>query len=83
MPVKVYKPTSPGRRQMSVLDFSELTRKAPEKSLLDGRTSQRGGRNGNGNVTVRFQGGGHKRRYRIIDWKRDKVGIPARVAAVE
>lgn len=83
MPVKVYKPTSPGRRQMSVLDFSDLTRKAPEKSLLDGRTRQSGGRNGNGNVTVRFQGGGHKRRYRIIDWKRDKVGIPARVAALE
>jgi large subunit ribosomal protein L2 len=83
MPVKVYKPTSPGRRQMSVLDFSELTRKAPEKSLLAGRTRQTGGRNGTGNVTVRFQGGGHKRRYRIIDWKRDKVGIPARVAAIE
>ena len=83
MPVKVYKPTSPGRRQMSVLDFSELTKKAPEKSLLAGRTPQRGGRNGGGSVTVRFQGGGHKRRYRIIDWKRDKVGIPARVAAIE
>jgi large subunit ribosomal protein L2 len=83
MPVKVYKPTSPGRRQMSVLDFSDLTKKAPEKSLLAGRTRQRGGRNSTGNVTVRFQGGGHKRRYRIIDWKRDKAGIPARVAAVE
>ena len=83
MPVKVYKPTSPGRRQMSVLDFSELTKKAPEKTLLAGRTRQRGGRNSTGNVTVRFQGGGHKRRYRVIDWKRDKRGIPARVAAIE
>lgn len=83
MPVKVYKPTSPGRRQMSVLDFSELTKKAPEKGLLAGRTRQRAGRNNTGNVTVRFQGGGHKRRYRIIDWKRDKTGIPARVAAIE
>jgi ribosomal protein L2 len=81
MPVKVYKPTSPGRRQMSVLDFSELTKKAPEKTLLGGRTHQRGGRNNSGSVTVRFQGGGHKRRYRVIDWKRDKGGIPARVAA--
>lgn len=83
MPVKVYKPTSPGRRQMSVLDFSELTKKAPEKTLLGGRTRQRGGRNNGGNVTVRFQGGGHKRRYRVIDWRRDKAGIPARVAAIE
>jgi large subunit ribosomal protein L2 len=83
MPVKVYKPTSPGRRQMSVLDFSELTRKEPEKSLLEGRTRQRSGRNNYGNVTVRFQGGGHKRRYRVIDFKRDKTGIPARVAAIE
>jgi large subunit ribosomal protein L2 len=83
MPVKVYKPTSPGRRQMSVLEFSELTRKKPEKSLLEGRTRQRSGRNNYGNVTVRFQGGGHKRRYRVIDFKRDKAGIPARVAAIE
>jgi large subunit ribosomal protein L2 len=83
MPVKVYKPTSPGRRQMSVLDFSELTKKEPEKSLLGGRTRQRGGRNNTGNVTVRFHGGGHKRRYRVIDFKRDKLGIPARVAALE
>jgi large subunit ribosomal protein L2 len=83
MPVKVYKPTSPGRRQMSVLEFSELTRKKPEKSLLEGRTRQRSGRNNYGNVTVRFQGGGHKRRYRVIDFKRDKAGIPARVSAIE
>jgi len=83
MPVKVYKPTSPGRRQMSVVDFSELTKKRPEKSLLGGRTAQRAGRNNTGNVTVRFQGGGHKRRYRVIDFRRDKIGIPARVAAIE
>jgi large subunit ribosomal protein L2 len=83
MPVKVYKPTSPGRRQMSVVDFSDLTKKKPEKSLLEGRTRQSSGRNNYGNVTVRFQGGGHKRRYRVIDFKRDKAGIPARVAAIE
>jgi large subunit ribosomal protein L2 len=83
MPVKAYRPTSPGRRQMTVLDFSELTGKKPEKRLLEGRTRQRSGRNNQGSVTVRFQGGGHKRRYRVIDFRRDKLGIPARVAAIE
>jgi len=83
MPVKVYKPTSAGRRQMSVSDFEEVTRREPEKSLVTGRTSQQGGRNAHGHVTTRFQGGGHKRRYRTIDFRRDKLGIPARVAAIE
>ncbi len=83
MPVKIYKPTSPGRRQMSVADFAEVTRRQPEKSLVAGRTRQEGGRNSYGHVTTRFQGGGHKRRYRTIDFRRDKIGIPARVAAIE
>jgi len=83
MPVKIYKPTSPGRRQMSVSDFAEVTRRTPEKSLVAGRTRQEGGRNTHGHVTTRFQGGGHKRRYRTIDFRRDKLGIPARVAAIE
>ena len=83
MPVKIYKPTSPGRRQMSVSDFAEVTRRTPEKSLVAGRTRQEGGRNTHGHVTTRFQGGGHKRRYRTIDFRRDKRGIPARVAAIE
>jgi large subunit ribosomal protein L2 len=83
MPVKIYRPTSPGRRQMTVADFSELTRKRPEKALVAGRTRQRSGRNNFGNTTVRFQGGGHKRRYRIVDFRRDKTGIPGRVAALE
>lgn len=83
MPVKIHNPTSPGRRQMSVLDFTELSKKGPEKSLLAGRTDQRGGRNNRGSVTVRFQGGGHKRRFRVIDFKRNKPGIPAKVAALE
>jgi large subunit ribosomal protein L2 len=68
---------------MTVLDFSELTPKKPEKRLLEGRTRQRSGRNNQGRVTVRFHGGGHKRRYRVIDFRRDKLGIPARVAAIE
>jgi large subunit ribosomal protein L2 len=83
MPVKVYRPTSPGRRQMTVADFSELTPKKPEKGLLGGRTSRRSGRNHCGHITVRFHGGGHKRRYRAVDFRRDKLGIPARVAAIE
>ena len=82
MPIKKYKPTSPGRRFGTVLDFSDLTKKKPEKSLL--RPKKRtGGRNHHGHTTARFRGGGHKRKYRIIDFKRDKDGIPARVAAIE
>jgi len=83
MAVKNFKPTSPGRRGMSVSDFSEVTRGEPERSLLEGRVSKSGGRNGHGRITVWQRGGGHKRRYRRIDFRREKVGIPARVAAIE
>jgi len=82
MPVKVYKPTSPGRRGMSVSTFEEITRIQPEKSLL-APMKQKSGRNNQGRITVRHRGGGHKRRYRIIDFKRDKHGIPARVDSIE
>ena len=82
MPVKNYQPTSPGRRGMSVLDFSEITRKRPEKSLTRGKTSS-GGRDQRGHQTARNWGGGHKRRFRSIDFRREKLGIPARVASVE
>ena len=83
MAVKNYDPTSPGRRGMSVSDFAELTRKKPERSLLEGRTSKSGGRNAHGHTTSWHRGGGHKRRYRRIDFRREKIGIPARVAAIE
>jgi large subunit ribosomal protein L2 len=83
MPVRIYKPTSPGRRQMSVLDTSELAQKRPERSLVEGRRTRSGGRNANGHVTSWHRGGGHKRLYRRIDFRRDKVGIPAKVAAIE
>ena len=82
MPVKVYKPTSPGRRDMSVSTFEEITRVAPEKSLIT-PLRQKAGRNNQGKITVRHRGGGHKRRYRMIDFKRDKHGIPATVTAIE
>jgi large subunit ribosomal protein L2 len=74
---------TPGRRGMSVSDFAEISRGKPERSLLDGRLNKSGGRNVNGHVTSWHRGGGHKRRYRKIDFKRDKVDIPARVAAIE
>jgi large subunit ribosomal protein L2 len=83
MPIRIYKPTSAGRRQMSVVDLSELARKRPEASLVVGRTAQHGGRNVHGHITTRFQGGGHKRLFRRIDFRRDKLGIPAKVAAIE
>ncbi|MCL2503197.1 MAG: 50S ribosomal protein L2 [Coriobacteriia bacterium] len=82
MGLKKYKPTSPGRRFQSVSDFSEITCTEPEKSLLE-PLSKKGGRNNNGRITTRHQGGGHKRRYRRIDFKRDKDGIPATVATIE
>jgi large subunit ribosomal protein L2 len=82
MGIKKYKPTSPGRRGGSVLDYEELTRGKPEKSLL--RPLKRtGGRNNYGRMTARHRGGGNKRRYRLIDFKRDKDGVPARVATLE
>src|SRR5918998_151352 len=82
MPTRKYKPTSPGRRTMTVSDFAEITKSEPEKTLL-APISKKGGRNNNGRITTRHQGGGHKRRYRIIDFKRVKDGVPAKVAAIE
>lgn len=82
MPVKLYKPTSPGRRGSSVLSFQELSKKGPEKSLL-APVKRSGGRNNHGNMSVRHRGGGAKRKYRIVDFKRAKHGIPARVASIE
>jgi len=82
MGIKKFKPTTPGRRFGSVSSFEEITKTRPERALLE-PLRQRAGRNAQGKVTVRHQGGGHKRRYRVIDFKRDKDGIPARVAAVE
>ncbi|MEM7309505.1 MAG: 50S ribosomal protein L2 [Planctomycetota bacterium] len=82
MGIKTYKPTSPGRRHGSVLDFSELTKTKPEKSLLR-PLKKTGGRNNLGRITVRHRGGGHKRRYRVIDFKRNKDGVPARVKTLE
>lgn len=82
MAIKKFKPTSPGRRQMSVEDFSIITRKKPEKSLTE-KLFSRAGKNNKGRTTVRHRGGGHKRKYRIVDFKRDKEGVPARVAAIE
>ena len=82
MAIKKYKPTSPGRRFMTVTDYSGLSKTAPERSLLvDLRKS--GGRNAHGRITVRHRGGGNKRKYRIIDFKRTKDGIPAKVATIE
>jgi large subunit ribosomal protein L2 len=82
MGLKSYKPTSPGRRLMTVSDFSEVTKDKPEKKLT--RPIRRtGGRNTHGHITTRHQGGGHKRRYRVIDWRRDKDGVPAKVASIE
>jgi len=82
MPVKKYLPTSPGRRFQTAHDLSELSKERPEKSLTVGLRST-GGRNNQGRLTSRFMGGGHKRLYRIIDFRRDKMDIPARVAAIE
>ena len=83
MPVRSYRPTSPGRRQMSVLDTSDLAQKRPERSLVEGRIAKSGGRNSDGHVTAWHRGGGHRRLYRRIDFRREKVGVPARVAAIE
>jgi large subunit ribosomal protein L2 len=79
---KSYKPTSPGRRFVTVSDFKEITRSEPEKSLLE-PLKQKAGRNVGGGITVRHRGGGHKRMFRIIDFKRKKDGIPAKVVSVE
>ncbi len=82
MAVRKYKPTSNGRRNMSVLTFEEITTDTPEKSLL-AKKSNKGGRNNSGKITVRHQGGAVKRKYRIIDFKRNKDGIPATVKTIE
>src|ERR1700747_2412564 len=82
MPVRRFKPTSPGRRFMSVSDFAEVRKSTREKGLTE-KLSKKGGRNNTGRITTRHQGGGHKRRYRIIDFKRTKDGVPAKVAAIE
>ncbi|KYF58003.1 50S ribosomal protein L2 [Sorangium sp. So ce315] len=82
MGIRSFKPTSPARRYYSVSDFKEITKVEPERSLLEQQTST-GGRNNNGRITSRFRGGGHKQRYRIIDFRRDKIGVPAKVAAIE
>ena len=82
MPVKTFKPTSSGRRFMTVSDFSDITRSESEKSLVVS-LKKSGGRNNQGRITARAKGGGVKRRYRMIDWKRDKDNIPAKVASVE
>ncbi len=82
MPIKIYKPTSPGRRGMSGFTFEEITRDTAERSLL-APLRKRAGRDNQGRVSVRHRGGGHKRKYRIIDFKRDKLGIPAHVDSIE
>ena len=83
MPTKSYKPTSPGRRDMSVSDFKEITRSRPERSLVTGAVAKSGGRNNRGRITTWQRGGGHKRRFRRIDFRRDKPGVPAQVASIE
>ena len=82
MAIKSYKPTTPSRRQMTVTDYSELSKVAPEKSLLE-PLKKHSGRNSNGRTTVRHRGGGNRRKYRVIDFKRDKTEMPARVLTLE
>lgn len=82
MGIKKYKPTSAGRRRSSVSDFSEITKKEPERSLLQ-RIRRTGGRNSQGRITARFRGGGHRKLYRIVDFKRRKDGVPAKVVGIE
>jgi large subunit ribosomal protein L2 len=82
MGLKSFKPTTPGRRWMTISDFAEITKTVPEKSLLRPLKKQ-GGRNNQGRITCRHQGGGHKQQYRMIDFKRDKAGISAQVASIE
>jgi large subunit ribosomal protein L2 len=83
MAIKQYKPTSPGRRDSSGHSFAEITKSRPEKSLTESLRKNASGRNVHGRITVRHRGGGNKRLYRIIDWKRDKAGVPAKVVAIE
>ena len=82
MPLKTFRPITPALRYKSVADFSELTTDKPVRALTESK-HEKGGRNNRGRTTMRYRGGGHKRRYRIVDFRRDKVGIPARVATIE
>src|SRR5512136_2277208 len=82
MPLKQYNPTSPGRRFATTLDFSDLTRKRPERALTE-PLKKTGGRNSKGRITIWWRGGGHKRRYRVIDFRRDKTNVPAKVVSIE
>src|SRR5262245_6638865 len=82
MALKQFNPTSPGRRFMTALTFDEITKSEPEKALTEAK-KRTGGRNSRGRISVWFRGGGHKRRYRIVDFKRDKQNVPAKVAAIE
>src|SRR5437016_695043 len=82
MPIRRYKPTSAGRRFMTVSTFEEITKSKPDKALTE-KLSKNGGRNNRGRITTRHQGGGHKRKHRVIDFKRRKDGVPAKVAAIE
>ncbi|MEA2141016.1 MAG: large subunit ribosomal protein, partial [Solirubrobacteraceae bacterium] len=82
MPIRNPKPTSPGRRFVTYPDFAEITRDRPEKSLTKPKPST-GGRNAHGRITSRHRGGGHKQKYRIVDFRREKDGVPAKVAAIE
>ena len=82
MGIKTTTPTSPGRRLYPLSDFADITTDVPERSLLEKQTAT-GGRNNRGRITSRFRGGGHKQRYRIIDFKRNKIGVPAKVATIE
>ena len=82
MALKKYKPTTPGRRGASAADFSDVTRARPERSLTK-KVTQKAGRNAHGRITTRHRGGGHKRRYRVVDFKRVKDGVPAKVAGIE
>src|SRR5450830_1060954 len=83
MAIKQFKPTSPGRRNTSGHSFAEITKTRPEKTLIESLTKRGSGRNNQGRITVRQRGGGSKRLYRIIDWRREKSGIPAKVVAIE
>ncbi|MDF7807064.1 50S ribosomal protein L2 [Pontiellaceae bacterium B12219] len=82
MPLKAHKPYTPSRRHMVLSDFAEITKSSPERSLVKAK-KQKAGRNSAGRISVRHRGGGHKRRYRVIDFRRDKIGIPAKVASIE
>lgn len=82
MPIKTYRPTTPTRRFQTTVSREEITRKQPEKALVKGKTRS-GGRNSKGRICIRFRGGGHKQRYRTVDFKRDKSGVPAVVAEID